>query len=160
MRTILLVALLAMPASAASTKKKVSFEFVNADVQTVLRAFAEVGKFNLVTSEQVTGKVTMRLRNVSWDEAMRAVLAAKALGVEQSESVLRVAPLAQLAAEAEQRARIEEANFNAAPLKTTLVRVNYANATEMAALVKGSLSARGSVSVDARTNTLIIRDVE
>ena len=88
------------------------------------------------------------------------MLAAKGLGVEQTESILRVAPLSQLEAEAAQRARLAEAQFQTAPLKTTLMRVNYANASEMAALVKPTLSARGTVSVDARTNTLIIRDVE
>ncbi len=149
-----------MPSLAAPSKQRVSFEFVNADVQSVLRAFAELGKFNLVTSEQVSGKVTMRLRNVAWDEAMRAVLAAKGLGAEQTESILRVAPLSQLEAEAAQRARLAQAQFQTAPLKTTLMRVNYANASELAALVKPTLSARGTVSVDARTNTLIIRDVE
>jgi len=160
MRALLLVVLLSLPALAAPSKKKVSFEFVNADVQSVLRAFAELGKFNLVTSEQVSGKVTMRLRNVAWDEAMRAVLAAKGLGVEQTESILRVAPLSQLEAEAEQRARLADARLQTAPLKTTLMRVNYASASDMAALVKPTLSARGTVSVDTRTNTLIIRDVE
>ena len=161
MKTALLLVLLAVPALGAPTpKKKVTFEFVNADVVSVLRALAEVGKFNLVTADGVQGKVTMRLKNVSWDEALKAVLAAKSLGAEDLGSIVRVAPLSQLEAEADQRARMAEAELKTAPLKTTLIRVNYANANEMAQHVRATLSPRGTVAVDARTNTLIVRDVE
>lgn len=146
--------------SALAAPKRVSFEFVNADVTTVLRVFADVGKLNLVTSDSVQGKVTMSLRNVPWDEALAAVLAAKGLGLERTESSIRVAPLKELADEEAQRAKLAEAKFAAAPLKTTLIKVSYANANELAQQVKSTLSARGTVAVDTRTNTLIIRDVE
>ncbi|MBL8916820.1 MAG: secretin and TonB N-terminal domain-containing protein, partial [Archangium sp.] len=146
--------------AAGSPPKRVSFEFVNADVTSVLRVFAEVGKLNLVTADSVSGKVTMSLRNVPWDEAFQAVLASKGLGVERTRSILRVAPLKELADEEVQRAAIAKAQFEAKPLKTTLIPVNYASAADMAAHVKATLSSRGTVSVDTRTNTLIIRDVE
>ncbi|MFO0601460.1 MAG: secretin N-terminal domain-containing protein [Myxococcaceae bacterium] len=159
--TVLLALCLALPAFALPRpSKKVSFEFVNADVTSVLRLFAEVGHVNLVTSDTVSGKVTMSLRNVGWDEALRAVLAAKGLGIDEVGSIVRVATLQELAAEAALRAKTEEDRFKAAPLKTTLIRVNYANAADLAPQVRATLSSRGTVAVDARTNTLIIRDVE
>jgi type IV pilus assembly protein PilQ len=145
--------------SFAATPKRVSFEFANADVHSVLRLFSEVGHFNLVTSEAVSGKVTVSLRNVPWDVAMRAVLASKGLGAERTDNIVRVAPLSQFADEASQRSRLQKAQFETLPLQTTLIRVNYASAVEMAQQVKSTLSSRGTVSVDTRTNTLIIRDV-
>lgn len=159
MRPLLLVAVLAS-SSFAAAPKRVSFEFANADVHSVLRIFAEVGHFNLVTSEAVSGKVTVTLRNVPWEDAMKVVLAAKGLGLERTDNIVRVAPLTQLADEAAARVRLQEAKFQTAPLVTTVMRINYASANDMAAQVKPILSSRGTVSVDARTNTLIIRDVE
>lgn len=103
--------LLVASASFAAVPKRVSFEFANADVHSVLRLFAEVGRFNLVTSEAVSGKVTVSLRNVPWDEAMGTVLAVKGLGLEKTGNIVRVAPLTELAAEAEARARLEKAKF-------------------------------------------------
>jgi type IV pilus assembly protein PilQ len=160
MRTLSLAVLVVASSAFAAAPKRVSFEFANADVHSVLRLFSEVGHFNLVTSEAVTGKVTVTLRNVPWDVAMNAVLAAKGLGLERTDNIVRVAPLSQLADEAAQRARLQEAKFATLPLKTSLIRVNYASAAEMAQQVKATLSPRGTVSVDTRTNTLIIRDVD
>lgn len=160
MRLTLLAVLLLSGRPLAAAPKRVSFEFANADVHSVLRLFSEVGRFNLVTSEAVSGKVTITLRNVPWDVAMNAVLAAKGLGLERRDNIVRVAPLTQLADEVAARVRLQEAEFLTAPLKTTLIRVNYASAAELAQQVKSTLSPRGSVSVDTRTNTLIIRDVE
>lgn len=159
MRLAFLAVVLLAGSSFAAAPKRVSFEFANADVHSVLRLFSEVGHFNLVTSEAVSGKVTVSLRNVPWDVAMRAVLAAKGLGLEKTDNIVRVAPLSQLADEAAARARLQDAKFAALPLATTIIRVNYASATEMAQQVKATLSPRGTVSVDTRTNTLIVRDV-
>ena len=159
MRLAFLAVVLLASSSFAVAPKRVTFEFANADVHSVLRLFSEVGHFNLVTSEAVTGKVTVSLRNVPWDVALRAVLASKGLGVERTDNIVRVAPLSQLADEASERARLKRAQFETLPLKTTLIRVNYANASDMAQQVKQTLSSRGTVSVDTRTNTLIVRDV-
>ncbi len=159
MRPVLLAALLAAsPAFAAGPK--VSLELQRADVHSVLRLFAELGHLNLVTDDAVSGTVTLSLRNVRWDEAFQVVLNARGLGLEKLGSIVRVAPLAQLAAEAQQRAHLEEARFDARPLVTHLIPVSYASASELATQVKPLLSRRGSVSVDTRTNTLIVRDVE
>jgi type IV pilus assembly protein PilQ len=159
MRLSLLLALLLSPAALAGPRR-VSLELSNADLHAVLRLFAEVGHFNLVTTEDVSGKVSVSLRNVPWDEAFRAVVASKGLGVERVGSIVRVAPLSRLADEATQRLRVQEAEEAEQPLTTSLVPVSYANAEELAAQVRPLLSKRGTVSVDARTNTLIIRDVQ
>jgi type IV pilus assembly protein PilQ len=160
MRSAVLFSLLWCGLALAAPPKKVSLELHNADVHTVLRLFADVGRFNLVTSEDVSGKVTLRLRAVPWDEAFRVVLASKGLGLERVGEIVRVAPLGRLAEEAEARRRAKEAAFLEKPLTVRLIPVNYANATELAAQVKSVLSPRGTVTVDARTNTLIVRDVE
>lgn len=161
MRALLLVAALAVSSSAvASGRGRVSLELHKADVHTVLRLFADLGRLNLVADESVSGRVTVQLRDVTWEEAFAAVLASRGLGSERLGRIVRVAPLGQLAEEAKRRADIAEAERLSAPLKTTLVRVNYASAADMAAQVKPLLSPRGSVSVDARTNTVIIRDID
>lgn len=160
MRGFLLAFLVCAAIAQAAPPKRLSLELVNADLHSVLRLFAEVGRFNLVTADDVSGKVTLRLRNVPWTEAFWAVLASKGLGAERGDGIVRVAPLSTLAAEAEARARLEDARRAERPLVVTLLPVNYANATELANQVRGTLSSRGTVTVDTRTNTLIIRDVE
>lgn len=160
MRFAALALFLLAGASFGAAPKRLSLELANADVHSVLRLFAEVGRFNLVTSETVSGKVTLTLRNVPWDEAMKVVLAAKGLGFERTDNIVRVAPLAELQAEAEARVRLKEARLVSAPLTTTLIPINYARASELVEQVKATLSPRGTVTVDTRTNTLIVRDVE
>ncbi len=160
LRRLLLLVCLSSSAAFAASPKRVSLELVNADITSVLRLFAEVGRFNLVTSEEVSGKVTVSLRNVPWDQAFQVVLASKGLGLDRHDTIYRVAPLSRLTDEAEARARRSQAEFNARPLVTRLIPVNYASAADMAQQVKAVLSPRGSVSIDARTNTLIVRDVE
>lgn len=156
----LLLTVLVVSSSAFASAPKVTVEFQRAEVHAVLRLFAEMGHLNLVTDESVSGSVTLSLRNVRWDEAFQVVLNARGLGMERTGSIVRVAPLAQLAAEAQQRAALKQAELNARPLVTHFIPVSYASATEMAQHVKPLLSSRGTVTVDTRTNTLIVRDVE
>lgn len=158
----LALALVATPAVAKAPKegKRISLDVTRANVHDVLRMLADVGRMNLVVSEEVGGTVTLSLRNVPWTEALDVVLASRGLGMEQRGNILRVAPLKALQAEAETLARLKEAKQEAAPLRTWLIPVNYARASELMPQVKAVLSPRGSVSVDARTNTLIVTDVE
>jgi type IV pilus assembly protein PilQ len=111
----------------------------------------------------VTGNVTLRLKNVPWDQALDIILKSKGLGMRKDDNVIMVAPQAEIAAreklELEANKQIEEL----APLLTEFIQVNYAKADELAALIKAEennlLSERGNVTIDARTNTLIIQDV-
>ncbi|PTL77125.1 secretin and TonB N-terminal domain-containing protein [Vitiosangium sp. GDMCC 1.1324] len=158
----LALALAATPAVAKPPKegKRISLDVTRANVHDVLRMLADVGRLNLVVSEEVQGSVTLTLRNVPWTEALDVVLASRGLGMEQRGNILRVAPLKTLQEEAEVLARLKQAKEQAAPLRTWLIPVNYAQASELLPHVKALLSPRGSVSVDARTNTLIVTDVE
>jgi type IV pilus assembly protein PilQ len=157
----------AAPARAASglppargQSDHLSINLQDADIHHVLRLLAEKSRLNFVVAEDVTGKLTLRLRNVKWTEALKVVLASKSLGMEQEGSIVRIAPLARLQEEAAMRERIRKLEVGNRPLKTRIVQVNYARAEDMAQQVKATLSERGSVTVDARTNSLIIRDVD
>ncbi len=139
--------------------KRVSFEFKDIDIHNLLRIIAEISKKNIVVGDDVTGKVTVRLRNVPWDQALDLVLRSKALGMEEMGSIVRVAPLAKLEEEAKSRAERKKAQDSAQELQMALVPVNYALANEMMQRVRDVLSARGTVTTDNRTNTLIVRDL-
>ena len=158
----LALTLAAAPAAAKSPKeaKRISLDVTRANVHDVLRMLADVGRLNLVVAEEVQGTVTLSLRNVVWTEALDVVLASRGLGKERRGSILRVASLKTLQQEAEVLVRLKEAKEQMAPLRTWLIPVNYARASELLPHVKGVLSPRGSVSVDMRTNTLIVTDVE
>jgi type IV pilus assembly protein PilQ len=149
--------LLALPASAGS--KRLSFQIQRADLHGILSVLAQTLKVNLVLAEGVRGAVTLQLRNVTPLQAFEVVLQSHSLGVEKTGNIWRVAPLAQLSSEAEARARLKELKHRTAPLETTLIPVSNATASELLPHVKAMLTDRGSVAVDVRTNTLIIRDV-
>jgi type IV pilus assembly protein PilQ len=144
------------------TGERLSLNFQNIEVRAVLQLLADFTGLNLVASDTVTGNVTLRLKNVPWDQALDIILKARGLGMRQVGNVIMVAPTEEIAAreklELEANKQIEEL----APLQTEFIQVNYAKAGELAGLLKAKenslMSARGSVSIDARTNTLLVRD--
>ncbi len=157
------VVLLSTPALAdppRAESKRITLDVVRADIHDVLRMLAEKGGLNLVVSDEVQGKVTLKLRDVPWRQALETVLASNGLGQELHGNVLRVAPLKRLTEEAESRAKLKQAREELAPLHTWFIPVSYAQAAELLPKVQAQLSPRGKASVDARTNTLIITDVE
>jgi type II secretory pathway component HofQ len=159
MRSLVLAALL-FAAPSFAHERRVTFEVQRADLHGMLRVLAEVMKVNVVVGEDVRGQVTVRLKNVTAKDAFQVILDSHGLGVEKTgPNIWRVAPLSQLAAEASARAKIKDLKHQTAQLETTLMPVSYANAADLVPHVKAMLSDRGSVAVDARTNTLIIRDV-
>ena len=143
--------------------QKISLNFQNIEVRAVLLLLADLTGFNLVVSDSVTGNVTLQLSNVPWDQALDIILKSRGLAMRESGNVIRIAPQEEVAArerlELESERQIEEL----APLRTEFIRVNYANAEDMAALIRTEdnnlLSSRGTVSIDNRTNTLIVQDV-
>jgi type IV pilus assembly protein PilQ len=139
--------------------KRITLDVVHADIHDVLRILAEKGRLNIVVSDEVQGKVTLKLRNVPWRQVLETVLATNGLGHELRGNVLRVAPLKKLAEEAEARVKLKQAREDAAPLQTYFIPVSHARAADLLPLVKEQLSPRGRASVDARTNTLIVTDV-
>lgn len=139
--------------------RRIDLDFNNADIHNILRLLAEVGGVNIVTSDDVTGSVTIRMRNVPWDQALEVVLQAKGLGMVRRGNLIRVAPLASLEKEREAAIARRKQQVELAPLETRLIPVSYATASDLEARVRELLSSRGTVSVDERTNLLIVRDM-
>ena len=139
--------------------RRIDLDFKDADIHNILRLLAEVGGVNVVTADDVSGTVTIRMRNVPWDQALDVILQAKGLGLVRQGNLIRVAPLATLEAEREAAIARRKQQVQLAPLETRLVPVSYGLATELSARVAELLSDRGSVSVDERTNVLIARDI-
>ncbi|HEX8704513.1 MAG TPA: type IV pilus secretin PilQ [Myxococcaceae bacterium] len=147
------------PRQARYRGKRVSFEFKDIDIQNLLRVIAEISKKNIVVADDVSGKVTIRLRNVPWDQALDLILRTKSLGREEVGNIIRIAPLKTLEEEARLRRERAESLRKQEDLVVNLIPVNYAVAADMQNRVKDILSERGSVSVDARTNVLIVKDI-
>ncbi|MEO0324515.1 MAG: type IV pilus secretin PilQ [Myxococcota bacterium] len=139
--------------------RRIDLDFKDADIHNILRLLAEVGGVNVVTADDVSGTVTIRMRNVPWDQALDVILQAKGLGLVRQGNLIRVAPLATLEAEREAAIARRKQQVQLAPLETRLVPVSYGLATELSPRVTELLSDRGSVSVDERTNVLIVRDI-
>jgi type IV pilus assembly protein PilQ len=144
------------------TGEKLSLNFQDIEVRAVLQLIADFTNLNMVTSDSVKGNLTLRLKNVPWDQALDIVLKTKGLAMRQTGNVILVAPAEEISAreklELESKKQIEELE----PLRTELIQVNYAKADEMATLLKAKgttvMSDRGSISVDPRTNTIIAVD--
>lgn len=138
--------------------RRIDLDFHNADIHNILRLLAEVGGVNIVTSDEVTGAVTIRMQNVPWDQALDVILQAKGLGMVRRGNLIRVAPLATLEKERELAIARQKQEVDLAPLETRLIPVSYATAAELSPRVQELLTGRGTVSVDERTNVLIVRD--
>lgn len=141
--------------------EKLSLNFQDIEVRSVLQLIADFTNLNLVASDTVDGRITLRLQNVPWDQALDLILKTKGLDKRQVGNVLMVAPADEIA----NRERLELENSRQvaelAPLQTEFIQVNYAKAVEISELLsaeQGLLSSRGSVSVDERTNTLLVQD--
>ncbi|MCG8029120.1 MAG: type IV pilus secretin PilQ [Candidatus Thiodiazotropha taylori] len=144
------------------TGDRLSLNFQDIEVRAVLQLLADFTGLNLVTSDTVDGRITLRLKNVPWDQALDIILKSKGLTKRQIDNVIMVAPTEEVAAreqlELESQQKIEEL----APLRSDFIQVNYAKAQDLADLLKSEenrlLSERGNVTVDVRTNTLLIQD--
>jgi type IV pilus assembly protein PilQ len=146
--------------AARSTGRKMSIDLQEADIHTVFRFIADFADINIITSDDVGGKVTVRLKDVPWDEALAAVLQAKGLGSQQLGNIIRVAPIETIKAEQQAQLESKRATADLADLQLYIAPLNYAQADELLEQVKSTLSARGTVQVDTRGNQLIIRDSE
>jgi type IV pilus assembly protein PilQ len=141
------------------SRKRITIDLRGADIQNVLRLLAKEGGVNIVAGEGVGGEVTIRLRSVPLDEVFLTVLQARSLGFEKRGNVIRVAPQSVLLSEQTKRSEARAASERTKPLEVFLLPVNYADAKDMEAQVSSLLSPRGTVTVDARTNTLVIKDI-
>jgi type IV pilus assembly protein PilQ len=138
--------------------RRVSFEFKDIEIHNLLRIIADVSKRNIIVADNVSGKVTIRLRNVPWDQALDIILKSKGLDKEDLGNIIRVAPAKDLEEERKLAAERMKTKLALDPLKVRLIPVNYAPATEMSTKVKDVLTERGTMNVDARTNVIIVKD--
>jgi type IV pilus assembly protein PilQ len=150
-----------VPARRALPTTRVDVSLHQADIQNVLRLFADIGRVNIVAGDEVTGTVTITLRGVRWDHALAAILRSKGLDMEWEDNVVRVVRAEALARERQASVDAAARCRATAPLETRIIRVSHADAETVAALARASLrSDRGSVTVDPRTSSLIVRDVD
>ena len=144
------------------TGERVSLSFQDVETRAVLQILADTGGQNIVITDSVGGNMTLRLQNVPWDQAMDVVLRLKGLDKRKTDNVIIVAPSEELAAREKAELAARKDIQELAPLRSEFVQVNYAKAQDMADLIKSQggslLSPRGAVSVDARTNTLLLQD--
>jgi len=169
------------------TGEKLSLNFQNIDVRAALQVIADFTNLNFVTSDSVKGSLTLRLKDVPWDQALQIIADSKNLAIRKSGNVVRVGPADEVAAKEKAAFEASKAAIELEPLVSELVQINYAKAEDMAKLLKsikavdpggqqGSpfgtvsvqkletesnslLSPRGQVTVDVRTNTLLIQDI-
>ncbi len=141
------------------TGRRISLDLQDADLVNVLRLFAEVANLNMILSPEVRGRVTVRMVNIPWDQAMDIILKMNSLGYVREENILRIASLAALARESEEEAKAKDAKKKAEDLITRIIPINYSTAAAIESSIKKSLSARGETVTDARTNTLIVKDI-
>lgn len=145
------------------TGEKLSLSFQDIEVRSVLQLIADFTGMNLVASDTVSGRITLRLQNVPWDQALDLILKTKGLDKRTVGNVLLVAPADEIAAREQLELESQKKVEALAPLRTQYVRINYAKAADMAALIQAEgslLTARGTITTDERTNTLIIQDTE
>ena len=138
--------------------ERLSLNFQSIEVRAVLQLIADFTDLNLITSDTVSGNVTLRLKNVPWDQALDIILRSKGLAMIKDGNVISVAPAEEVAA----RSKLDQTIDAQAPLISESIQINYAKASDFTSLLKTKdnslLSARGSVAVDERTNRLLIRD--
>jgi type IV pilus assembly protein PilQ len=141
--------------------EKLSLNFQDIDVRSVLQLIADFTDLNLVASDTVSGNITLRLQNVPWDQALDLVLKTKGLDKRKVGNVLLVAPADEIAARERQELEAQKQIAELAPLRRELIQVNYAKAADMAKLfqsvtsAEGAVDERGSITVDERTNSII-----
>jgi type IV pilus assembly protein PilQ len=142
------------------TGERISLSFQSVDIRSLLQIIADVAGTNMVVSDSVSGELAMRLQNVPWDQALDIILRTKGLGMRQQGNVMLVAPLGELAAREKEEAEAEKSKITLAPLRSEIIQVNYAKASEIAALIKTGenslMSERGRVTLDERTNNLLV----
>jgi type IV pilus assembly protein PilQ len=141
------------------TGEPISLHLKDADIKDVFRTISELTQLNIVVDPEVRGTVTVDLEDVPWDQALDLILKQNGLGYVLENNIMRIATTGKLQAEQADRARLAEARQAAEPTRTVIKKLSYARATEITASIKSVMSRRGDIVVDARTNTLIIREI-
>ncbi len=143
------------------TGRKISLDFQDSDIVPIFRLLSDISGYNIVVSPEVKGKLTMKLINVPWDQALDIILKTFSLGKNVEGNIIRIAPLAVFARESEEKAKAREAEVKAEPLETRIFSISYADVLVVEKAIKDAkiLTVRGSISVDKRTSSMTIKDV-
>jgi len=137
----------------------ISLDLQDTDIDNALRIIAEVSNLNIIASDDVTGKVTLRLIDVPWDQALDVILKTNGLDKVQEGNVIRIAPVDKLRAEREALKQAQQAEEELEPLQVRYMRVSYAKASELKPLIDSILTERGQSTYDERTNQIIVKDI-
>lgn len=173
------------PKTVAYTGKKISLDFQDIEVRRVLQLLADFTDINMVAADSVQGNITLRLKEIPWDQALDIVLKTKNLDKRRNGNVIWIAPVAELIKAEEEEAKAIKQSVALAPIQTEYMQLSYANAADIEKLItqnksaqnsnnssnnssnttnsedkESLLSSRGSVSIDTRTNTLIVNDTQ
>ena len=144
--------------------ERLTLNFQDIETRAVLQIIADISGLNLVVSDTVGGNLTLRLQNVPWDQALDIILRTKGLAMRQTGNVMLVAPAEEIAAREQADLQSRQEVQELAPLSSEFIQINYAKASELASLLRSEgttlLSTRGNVSVDERTNTLLVMDTD
>jgi len=154
--------------------EKLSLNFQDIDVRSVLQVIADFTGFNIITSDSVSGKLTLRLKDVPWDQALDIIMETRGLGMRKNGNVVWIAPNEELAAKAKARLEAEQEIADREPLVTQSFRIKYQKADDIRKLISGTgatggagggathrlLSKRGSAALDKVSNTLFVQDTE
>lgn len=145
------------------TGERLSLNFQDIEIRSVLQLIADFTSLNIVVSDAVAGSITLRLKNVPWDQAMDIILRTKGLAMRRTDDVLLVAPVEEIAAREKLELEAQQQVGELAPLRSESIQINYASAADIAKLLEGQdknklLSERGNVAVDQRTNILLVQD--
>ncbi|MCU0575307.1 MAG: type IV pilus secretin PilQ [Desulfobacterota bacterium] len=143
--------------------ERITLDFQNADIHNILRIIADVSGLNIVTSDEVKGTVTIRLKDVPWDQALDVVLESKDLDKMAIGNVVRIAPADKIKQAQERQLASKKTQEQLEPLVTSVIPVNFAKASEVSGTIKGKevglLSERGNITAENRTNVLIVKDI-
>ncbi len=146
------------------TGERISLDFQNADIHNVLRIIADVSGLNIVTSDEVKGNITIRLKNIPWDQALDVVLESKDLGKMAVGNVVRIDAADKIKKSQERKLESLKTEEQLEPLVTSVIPVNFAKASDIAGTIKGRevglVSDRGSITAEDRTNVLIVKDIK
>jgi type IV pilus assembly protein PilQ len=140
--------------------KKITLDFQDADIISVLRIISEVSGLNIVAGDDVTGKITIKLANVPWDQALDIILRTKKLAIEKEGNIIRVAPIQTLTTERQQELARQQIGVQLEPLVMALIPVSYADANDLLNQIRPVLTNRGVANVDKRTNIIVLQDIE
>ncbi|MDB5975945.1 MAG: type pilus secretin PilQ [Nevskia sp.] len=142
------------------TGERISLSFQSVDIRSLLQIIADVAGTNMIVSDSVSGQIAMRLQNVPWDQALDIILRTKGLGMRRQGNVMLVAPVEEIASRERAEAEAEKQKTQLSPLRSEIIQINYAKASDLGNIVKNKtnsiLSERGSVTVDDRTNSLLV----